>query len=109
MRARPGEEVACERLGWAFVAKARRTRDDGIYMLAAATGVMRADFGAIPEERLLRGHVAHQLESKARCAIPSWKSFRDKRCCERTTTGRARSMRPNGRAAMGQAAIRIRR
>lgn len=51
-----------EKLGWAYVAKARRTLDVGYYKLAEKTAdVMDARFGASPEARLLRGHVFHQL------------------------------------------------
>lgn len=51
-----------ERLGWAFVGKARRTVDAGYYKLAEATAdTMEARFGASAESRLLRGHVLHQL------------------------------------------------
>jgi tetratricopeptide (TPR) repeat protein len=49
-----------ERLGWAFVAKARRTLDGAYYTLAEKTaGVCEARFGASPATRLLRGHVFH--------------------------------------------------
>jgi tetratricopeptide (TPR) repeat protein len=51
-----------ERLGWAFVAKARRTLDPGFYKLAEKTAdVMDAQFGPQPEAALLRGHVYHNL------------------------------------------------
>lgn len=51
-----------ERLGWAFVAKARRTLDAGYYKLAEKTAdVMDAQFGASPAAALLRGHVFHNL------------------------------------------------
>ena len=50
------------RLGWAFVAKARRTLDAGYYKLAEKTAdAMDARFGASPESQLLRGHVLHNL------------------------------------------------
>lgn len=53
---------AFERLGWAFVAKARRTLDAGFYKLAEKTAdAMDARFGASAESRLLRGHVLHNL------------------------------------------------
>jgi tetratricopeptide (TPR) repeat protein len=56
-----GPEVY-ERLGWAYVAKARRTLDTGYYKLAEATADVRdAKFGADAESRLLRGHVFHNL------------------------------------------------
>ena len=51
-----------ERLGWAFVAKARRTLDNGYYKLAEKTAdVMDARFGASPSSDLLRGHIDHNL------------------------------------------------
>lgn len=51
-----------ERLGWAYVAKARRTGDAGFYKLAEKTAdVAEAAFGPAPEARLLRGHVLHNL------------------------------------------------
>ena len=51
-----------ERLGWAYVAKARRTLDAGYYKLAEkTTEVMDARFGPSAEARLLRGHVCHNL------------------------------------------------
>jgi tetratricopeptide (TPR) repeat protein len=51
-----------ERLGWAFVAKARASFDPGYYKLAeqcAQSLESRAPGG--PEAKLLRGHVLHQL------------------------------------------------
>ena len=51
-----------ERLGWAFVAKARRTLDAGFYKLAEkTTDAMDARFGVTPASRLLRGHVLHNV------------------------------------------------
>lgn len=51
-----------ERLGWAYVAKARRTLDAGYYKLAEkAAEVMDGRFAPSAEARLLRGHVAHNL------------------------------------------------
>jgi tetratricopeptide (TPR) repeat protein len=51
-----------ERLGWAFVAKARRTLDAGYHKLAEKTAdAMDARFGVSVESRLLRGHVLHNL------------------------------------------------
>jgi tetratricopeptide (TPR) repeat protein len=51
-----------DRLAWAFVAKARRTFDDGFYKLAEKTADVRdARFGASPDSQLLRGHVRHNL------------------------------------------------
>lgn len=53
---------AFEQLGWAYVAKARRTLDAGFYTLAEKTvDVLEAQFGARPESRLVRGHVWHNL------------------------------------------------
>lgn len=51
-----------EHLGWAFVAKARRTQDAGFYKLAEKTaGVEEERFGPTTGSRLLRGHVLHNL------------------------------------------------
>jgi tetratricopeptide (TPR) repeat protein len=51
-----------ERLGWAYIAKARRTLDAGYYKLAEKTAdVMDARFGPTDESLLLRGHVYHNL------------------------------------------------
>ncbi len=51
-----------ERLGWAFVTKARRSYDPGFYTLAEQAALclhaMRPDS---PESLLLRGHVLHNL------------------------------------------------
>lgn len=62
-----------ERLGWAFVGKARRTLDAGYYALAEKTVVaLETQFGASAESRLLRGcvfhneHRFHEAESIAR-------------------------------------------
>jgi len=67
---------AFERLGWALVAKARRTLDAGFYALTEKTAdAMDARFGVSGESRLLRGHVAHNLhrfseaESVARALV----------------------------------------
>lgn len=58
----PDREDAYERLGWAYIAKARRTLDAGYYKLAEKTAdVMDARFGQDPQSRLLRGHVLHNL------------------------------------------------
>jgi tetratricopeptide (TPR) repeat protein len=60
--ARDAKADAFERLGWAFVAKARRTLDAGFYKLAEKTAdAMDARFGVTPEARLLRGHVYHNV------------------------------------------------
>ncbi|MSU48774.1 MAG: tetratricopeptide repeat protein [Opitutus sp.] len=59
--AAPGAE-AFEQLAWAYVAKARRTLDDGYYKLAEKTAdVLDAQFGVRAETRLVRGHVLHNL------------------------------------------------
>ena len=51
-----------ERLGWAFIAKARRTLDTGYYVLAEQTAdVLDARHGVTADARLLRGHVLHNL------------------------------------------------
>ncbi len=51
-----------ERLGWAYVSKARRTLDAGYYKLAEKTAdVMDARFGPSDDALLLRGHVYHNL------------------------------------------------
>ena len=51
-----------ERLGWAFIAKARRTQDAGFYKLAEKTAdVLEEKFGPSDASRLLRGHVLHNL------------------------------------------------
>lgn len=61
-RATDAKPEAYERLGWAYVAKARRTLDTGYYKLAETTADVRdAKFGADAESRLLRGHVFHNL------------------------------------------------
>lgn len=60
--AKDAKAEAFERLGWAFVAKARRTLDAGFYKLAEKTAdAMDARFGVTPEARLLRGHVLHNV------------------------------------------------
>jgi tetratricopeptide (TPR) repeat protein len=51
-----------ERLGWAYVSKARRTLDAGYYKLAEKTAdVMDARYGKTDDALLLRGHVFHNL------------------------------------------------
>ncbi len=51
-----------ERLGWAYISKARRTLDAGYYKLAEKTAdVMDARFGPTDDALLLRGHVYHNL------------------------------------------------
>jgi len=59
------EKPSCgsfERLGWAYVAKARRTLDAGYYKLAEKTAdAMDGRFGVTDEALLLRGSVDHNL------------------------------------------------
>ena len=51
-----------DRLGWAFVEKARREADPGYYRLAERSGAAMAELGADgPEAWLLRGHALHAL------------------------------------------------
>jgi tetratricopeptide (TPR) repeat protein len=51
-----------ERLGWAYISKARRTLDPGYYKLAEKTAdAMDARFGQTNEALLLRGSVYHNL------------------------------------------------
>jgi tetratricopeptide (TPR) repeat protein len=51
-----------ERLGWAYISKARRTLDAGYYKLAEKTAdVMDDRFGVTDESLLLRGSVDHNL------------------------------------------------
>jgi tetratricopeptide (TPR) repeat protein len=51
-----------DRLGWAYVSKARRTLDAGFYLLAGKTAeVAHSRFGPVTGSRLLRGHVLHNL------------------------------------------------
>ncbi len=51
-----------ERLGWAYVAKARETRDAGFYKLAQQTAAcIDSKAPDAPEAMLLQGHVLHNL------------------------------------------------
>lgn len=51
-----------DRLGWAFVAKARRDSDPGYYFLAERCAAAMVEAGADgPEAWLLRGHALHGL------------------------------------------------
>jgi tetratricopeptide (TPR) repeat protein len=60
--ARQASPGSYERLGWAYISKARRTLDAGYYKLAEKTAdVMDARFGATSEALLLRGSVYHNL------------------------------------------------
>jgi tetratricopeptide (TPR) repeat protein len=55
-------DVALERLGWSFVAKARQSFDPGYYRLAEACALgLEARHSHSPEGLLLRGHVLHNL------------------------------------------------
>ncbi len=73
-----------ERLGRAFVAKARATQDPGFYKLAeaCADGIERRQ-GGHPGGRLLRGHVLHSLhrfaaaETVARALVAERGDFAD--------------------------------
>jgi tetratricopeptide (TPR) repeat protein len=63
-RARAGEASrdVLGRLGWAYVAKARRTLDAGYFKLAEkTTDLVAAEFGASDESRFLHAYVLHQL------------------------------------------------
>lgn len=53
--------VALEQLGWAYVAKARRTLDAGFFKLAETCADVMDAGGVTAESRLLRGHVQHNL------------------------------------------------
>ncbi|MEO6245759.1 MAG: tetratricopeptide repeat protein [Opitutaceae bacterium] len=59
----PGAAAAMfEHLGWAYVAKARRTLDAGFHKLAEKTAdVIDAQFGSTPDSRRLRAHALHNL------------------------------------------------
>jgi tetratricopeptide (TPR) repeat protein len=62
IRAEPGSAGDYERLGWAYITKARRTLDTGYYKLAEKTAdAMDARFGSSPSSLLLRGHVLDNL------------------------------------------------
>lgn len=60
--ARTSDSAGWERLGWAYVAKARRTQDAGFYKLAELTSdAWESACGPNSDARLLRGHVDHNL------------------------------------------------
>lgn len=62
VRRRLHSAAALERLGWAFVAKARASFDTGFYKLAeACADALDADSPNCPEALLLRGHVLQNL------------------------------------------------
>ena len=68
---------AYERLGWAYMAKARRTLDAGYYKLAEKTAdVMDARFGSTSEALLLRGSVDHNLHRFAEALSDSLAAIR---------------------------------
>ncbi|MBL8896686.1 MAG: tetratricopeptide repeat protein [Planctomycetes bacterium] len=59
LRLRPAQGPRWERLGWLFVAHARRTRDEGFYAQAEACARCLAEIAEhAPDALLLRGHVA---------------------------------------------------
>lgn len=61
MRQTPESAPLLERLGWAFVAKARASFDPGFYYFAEQCAqVLESRQPGSPEGRLLRGHVLHQ-------------------------------------------------
>jgi len=63
-RARAGKnlDMTVERLGWAFVAKARESFDSGFYKLAEQCALsLEAAHPGSPEAMLLHGHVLHNL------------------------------------------------
>ena len=62
VRSAPNPDVALERLGWLFVAKARASFDNGFYKLAeqCAFAIESRDAGNA-NALLLRGHVLHNL------------------------------------------------
>src|SRR6266478_9567345 len=63
-RARAGKnlDMTVERLGWAFVAKARESFDPGFYKRAEQCALsLEAAHPGSPEAMLLRGHVLHNL------------------------------------------------
>ena len=61
LRLEPESAAHLERLGWAFVAKARASFDDGFFKLAEMTGQCLENKGVTPESLLLRGHALHNL------------------------------------------------
>ncbi len=62
VRRAPDQADNYERLGWAYIAAARRTLDAGDYKLAEKTAdAMEARFGPSDQADLLRGHVDHNL------------------------------------------------
>lgn len=59
---KPSESGYWERLGWAYIAKARRTQDAGFYKLGQLTvEAWELSCGANLDARLLRGHIYHNL------------------------------------------------
>ncbi len=61
LRLEPTSPARMERLGWAYVAKARASFDDGFFKLADMAGRCLEKSGGTPESLLLRGHALHNL------------------------------------------------
>ena len=61
LRLEPQSSARMERLGWAFVAKARASFDDGFFKLAEMAGQCLEKNGITSESLLLRGHALHNL------------------------------------------------
>jgi tetratricopeptide (TPR) repeat protein len=62
VRASKQPDLALERLGWKFVAKARESFDPGLYKLAEQCALaLEARHSHSPEALLLRGHALHNL------------------------------------------------
>lgn len=61
LRLEPESSARMERLGWAFVNKARASFDDGFFKLAEMAGRCLEKNGVTPESLLLRGHALHNL------------------------------------------------
>jgi len=71
--------ASLERLGWAFVAKARGSFDTGFYKLAeACADVLDSDSPGCPEALLLRGHVLQNLH-RFKEAVTAYQSMVDMR------------------------------
>lgn len=81
---KPDNAAYWERLGWAYVERARSTQDAGFYKLAELTAeAWESSCGTSAEAQLLRGHVAHNLhrfsqaETIARALVRERKSPAD--------------------------------
>ncbi len=61
LRLEPQSSARMERLGWAYVAKARASFDDGFFKLADMAGRCLEKNGVSSESLLLRGHALHNL------------------------------------------------